>query len=112
MLHTSRVPETRSCGREGADPAVRLAAVRRSGSSSGSPGRRFEYHGVSAHWVLAELIERLAGSDFRDYVEAARVRRRSGCRVCSGIPLGAQDECVAAVAVERWFGARPGSRPH
>ena len=32
------------------------------------PGSRCEYHQSSAHWVLAELIERLGGMDFRDYV--------------------------------------------
>ena len=31
-------------------------------------GTRFEYHPTSAHWVLAELIERVTGSDFRDFV--------------------------------------------
>ena len=29
------------------------------------PGSRFVYHGFSAHWVLAELIERLTASDYR-----------------------------------------------
>jgi CubicO group peptidase (beta-lactamase class C family) len=33
------------------------------------PGTRFEYHATSAHWVLAELIERTSGVDFRDFVE-------------------------------------------
>lgn len=29
------------------------------------PGSRFDYHAASGHWVLAELIERAAGEDFR-----------------------------------------------
>ena len=29
------------------------------------PGTRYEYHPTSAHWVLAEIIERLDGEDFR-----------------------------------------------
>lgn len=41
------------------------------------PGSRFEYHSESAHWVLASLIERVSGLDFRDFVEE---------RICS--PLG------------------------
>jgi CubicO group peptidase (beta-lactamase class C family) len=41
------------------------------------PGTRFEYHGTSAHWVLVDLIERLGGTDFRDFIEQ---------RVCA--PLG------------------------
>src|SRR5258708_14220640 len=32
------------------------------------PGTAFEYHPTSAHWVLAELIERAAGQDFRDFI--------------------------------------------
>lgn len=32
------------------------------------PGSRYEYHPTSAHWVLAELIERRSGEDYRDYV--------------------------------------------
>lgn len=32
------------------------------------PGTKFEYHATSAHWVLAELIERRTGKDFRAYV--------------------------------------------
>ena len=33
------------------------------------PGSTYEYHPTSAHWVLAELIERITGTDFRDVVE-------------------------------------------
>jgi CubicO group peptidase (beta-lactamase class C family) len=32
------------------------------------PGTKFEYHPTSAHWVLAEIIERVTGTDFRDFV--------------------------------------------
>ncbi len=32
------------------------------------PGTKFEYHATSAHWVLAEIIERRTGKDFRAYV--------------------------------------------
>jgi CubicO group peptidase (beta-lactamase class C family) len=32
------------------------------------PGSRFEYHPTSAHWVLAELIERVGGQDFRAFI--------------------------------------------
>lgn len=36
-----------------------------------SPGTRVHYHGLSAHWVLASLIEVLTGGDFRTYVQNA-----------------------------------------
>lgn len=32
------------------------------------PGSKFEYHATSAHWVLAEIIERRTGKGFREYV--------------------------------------------
>lgn len=35
---------------------------------SWEPGTRFEYHATSAHWVLAELIERVDGRDHRVYL--------------------------------------------
>ncbi len=41
------------------------------------PGSRFEYHATSAHWVLAEIIERCTGQDFRDFVRK-RVARPMG----------------------------------
>ncbi|MHC5263526.1 serine hydrolase domain-containing protein [Streptomyces sp. UC4497] len=34
------------------------------------PGARYEYHGFSAHWVLAELIQRLTGQDYREALRA------------------------------------------
>lgn len=32
------------------------------------PGSRFEYHPTSSMWVIAEIIERLSGMEFRDFV--------------------------------------------
>src|SRR5437764_4181430 len=32
------------------------------------PGTRHEYHPTAAHWVLAELVERLSGTDYRDFI--------------------------------------------
>ncbi len=32
------------------------------------PGTNFHYHSLSGHWLLAEMIERTSGMDFRDYV--------------------------------------------
>lgn len=33
-----------------------------------TPGERFGYHGLSSMWVLAELIERAGGQDFRTFI--------------------------------------------
>ncbi|MFA9565465.1 MAG: serine hydrolase domain-containing protein [Acidimicrobiales bacterium] len=34
------------------------------------PGTRFQYHPTSAHWVLAEILERVTGMDFREFVHS------------------------------------------
>jgi len=57
------------------------------------PGSRYEYHATSAHWVLAELIERLAGQDYRDAVEQ-RVTRPLGLPRVLGLPEDRQDGIV------------------
>ena len=68
LLHTAGFPTAPMRPEEGADPESRR---RRFGQwrLQWDPGSRFEYHALSAHWVLADLIERLAGLDFRDFVE-------------------------------------------
>ena len=34
------------------------------------PGSRISYHGLSAHWVLAMVVEAVTGKDFRDVIRA------------------------------------------
>jgi CubicO group peptidase (beta-lactamase class C family) len=48
------------------------------------PGSRCSYHATSAHWVLAELIERLGGQDFRDHIHS-RVTEPLGLSKIVGI---------------------------
>ena len=47
------------------------------------PGTRFEYHPTSAHWVLAELIDIVTGSDYRE-----ELFRRVTEPICLGRVLG------------------------
>jgi CubicO group peptidase (beta-lactamase class C family) len=76
----------------GADPERRVATLAK-WELEWEPGTRFEYHGTSAHWVLVDLIERLGGMDFRDYIEQ---------RVCAplGLPrlLGIREDDQANLA--------------
>ena len=67
MLHTSGFPRAPFSPLEWDDRERRLARFAKWGCNW-EPGTRFEYHPTSAHWVLAELIERVSGSDFRDFV--------------------------------------------
>ena len=36
-----------------------------------TPGSRVHYHGLSAHWVLASVIEAVTGRDFREHIRDA-----------------------------------------
>ena len=66
-----RASRTRRCGPRGwRSREARLEAFAR-WRLNWEPGTAFEYHPTSAHWVLAELLERIDGVDFR-----AAVRRR------------------------------------
>ena len=55
------------------------------------PGTAHEYHPTSAHWVLAELIERISGRDYRDFVHE-RVTGALGLPRVVGIPPDDQDD--------------------
>lgn len=45
------------------------------------PGTKVHYHGLSAHWVLAMVMEAITGQDFREVVHASVIR-----------PLGLQND--------------------
>jgi CubicO group peptidase (beta-lactamase class C family) len=67
MLHTCGFPYAPLGPPAWSAREARLAAFAR-WRLSWEPGTRFEYHPTSAHWVLAELIERAAGQDYRTFV--------------------------------------------
>jgi CubicO group peptidase (beta-lactamase class C family) len=62
------------------------------------PGSRYEYHATSAHWVLAELMERRTGVEFRQFVRE-RVARPMGLEE---LFLGLPPEYDARVADVRY----------
>jgi CubicO group peptidase (beta-lactamase class C family) len=64
LLHTSGFPHAPFRPLEWDDRAARLDRFA-SWRLNWEPGTRFEYHPTSAHWVLAELIERVTQTDFR-----------------------------------------------
>lgn len=97
LLHTAGFPNAEIGAVAGADPARRLAALA-SWELEWEPGTQFEYHASSAHWVLAELIERLDGRDFRDAIEA-RVCTPLGLPRLLGLPLDRQDHIALPVPV-------------
>ena len=69
LLHTAGFPNAPMDAIEGGDEVTRVKRFTE-WRLEWEPGSRFEYHGTSAHWVLAELIERCSGYDFRDFIDA------------------------------------------
>jgi CubicO group peptidase (beta-lactamase class C family) len=67
LLHTSGFPRAPLGPPAWADRERRLEAFAR-WRLNWEPGTAHEYHPTSAHWVLAELIERIAGQDYRDFI--------------------------------------------
>lgn len=56
------------------------------------PGTRYEYHPTSAHWVLAEIIERVTGEDYRGFIRR-RIIDRLGLRSLRlGVPPSEQGD--------------------
>jgi CubicO group peptidase (beta-lactamase class C family) len=67
MLHTSGFPQAPLGPPDWYTREGRLEAFGR-WRLNWEPGSTYEYHPTSAHWVLAEIIERLAGVDYRVFV--------------------------------------------
>jgi CubicO group peptidase (beta-lactamase class C family) len=89
MLHTSGFPHAPLGPPQWFGRDDRLAQFGR-WRLNWEPGTAFEYHATSAHWVLAELIERVAGQDYRDFVHE-RVTAPLGLPRIVGVPLDEQD---------------------
>jgi len=90
LLMTSGFPDAEMTSEQGADPARRVAQMAEWALDT-EPGMAYAYHGSSAHWVLAEIIERTTGRDFRDFVEE-RITRPLGLGRVLGIPRHAQTD--------------------
>src|SRR4051812_24712234 len=98
MLHTSGFPHAPMDFASGATSEGRTRNFAK-WKLNWEPGTSYEYHATSAHWVLAEIIERVTGEDFRDFVEQ-RVTRPSGIdRRVLGVPRDDQDGIATLVNV-------------
>ena len=54
-----------------------------------TPGARLHYHGASAHWALAVLIEQLTGQDFRVFLREAVIEKMGlGREMAVGLARG------------------------
>ena len=91
MLHTSGFPHAPMAPARWNDREARVARFA-DWRLNWEPGTAFEYHATSAHWVLAELIERQTGQDYRTFIREriALPLGLPGLRL--GLPLDEQDD--------------------
>jgi CubicO group peptidase (beta-lactamase class C family) len=98
LLHTSGFPHAPMAPRRWSDRDARLEAFSQ-WRLNWEPGSRFEYHPTSAHWVLAELLERIDGEDFRAVVRR-RVLQPLGLDALGlGVPAAEQAELARPTLV-------------
>ena len=98
MLHTSGFPHAPLSP---PDWNTREGRVNRFGKwkLNWEPGTSSEYHATSAHWVLAEIIDRVTGGDYRDLVEE-RITRPAGVeRRVLGLDAADQEDIAKLVNV-------------
>lgn len=73
--------------------------------ASFEPGTHFEYHTTSAHWVVAEMIEAVEDSDYREVVRRRIIEPLGLTSISLGNPPDEQGE----VAELQTFGELPSS---
>jgi CubicO group peptidase (beta-lactamase class C family) len=94
LLHTCGFPGASLSDAASHDRDLRVEEMQ-SWSLEWEPGSRFVYHGFSAHWVLAELIERLAGTDYRQAIRARVLDPLGLDRLELGVAPGRQGDVQA-----------------
>ena len=97
LLHTGGFPAAPFDPLDWDDRDKRLARFA-SWRCNWEPGTRYEYHATSAHWVLAELIERCTSSDFRDFVRTRVIEPLGLSGLQVGVPVAQQGDINDLVA--------------
>jgi CubicO group peptidase (beta-lactamase class C family) len=94
LTHTAGFARAPMRPEEGADRAQRVARFA-TWTLDWQPGTRTEYHATSAYWALVEVIDRIAGDDFRT-VFADRIAGPLGIPGLGlGAPIGAQADVAS-----------------
>ena len=100
MLHTSGFPPRAARPRRAwGDPRGPPASGSPTGGSTGSPARSYEYHPTSAHWVLAEIIDRVTGERLPRRARAPHHRPARAAGRVLGLARDQQDGIAELVAV-------------
>ena len=90
FLHSAGFPSAPFRPLEWDDREARLARFSR-WRLNWAPGSRFEYHPTSSMWVIAEIVERRSGKDFREFIRERVIE-----------PLGLTDLHVGLPAEENY----------
>lgn len=97
MLHAGGFPYAPAGRAETIDRTSRLQAYGR-WHTDWEPGTRFEYHALSAHWVLADIIEEVTGRPYADVI-AERMMEPAGCSRWLGIGVDEQADVADVMGV-------------
>ena len=93
LTHTAGFPHAPLPPAAWEDRAARVDAFSR-WRLTFTPGTRCEYHATSAHWVLAEIIARVAGVDHREFVNGRVLDALGLHRLRLGVPVEDQHDIV------------------
>ncbi|CAA0109278.1 Protein flp [Halioglobus japonicus] len=104
LCHTAGFPRAPLSAPAWSTRAGRLNAMR-DWRLNWEPGSRMEYHPLSAHWVLAELIECVSGVDYRHYLQANIIAPLGLKQLRLGVPKAEQ----ADIATLQHVGEPPAS---
>ncbi|MEH6569499.1 MAG: serine hydrolase domain-containing protein [Halioglobus sp.] len=91
LCHTAGIPHAPMGPPEWLNREDRLLKMQ-SWRLNWEPGSRMEYHSNSAHWVLAEIIERASGLDYRQYIHQSILAPLGLTDFQLGVPLEQQQD--------------------
>ncbi|MFJ9005471.1 serine hydrolase domain-containing protein [Streptomyces canus] len=97
LLHTCGFPGA-AIGREAVFSREGRSAQMADWQLEWSPGSRYEYHPLGAHWVLAEVIRRVTGRDHRAALRARVLDPLGLERLELGVPKERQGDLRPATA--------------
>ncbi len=98
LLHTAGFPNAPYAQNEWNDRSRRLERFAR-WRLEFAPGERFHYHPTSSFWVIAEIVERRSGMDFRRFVRERIALPLGLPGMHLGLPLELDDRVAELVYV-------------
>ena len=91
LCHTAGLPRAPMAAPDWWTSAGRLDRMRQ-WRLNWAPGSQMEYHPLSAHWVLAQLIECTTGRDYREYIQASIIAPLGLGALRLGVPSAQQGD--------------------